>query len=246
MGYKSTLIEKGLLLIMRRRKGARKIDDVSVSKLLDDFVDLDVEDDNKRAADIDDEEYIKMMIEKEERRKLVRSKRSHLSPAHDEVLSTQSDPVEKSPAQPMPFPEETFPATCESDLSPEDEADIDEIMKTQDMMSDQALIDGMKASQELLREKKKSRELKRAARKTLDKYRKEQPDAKKKKRALGVSEKRAPIKRCQSCYFCVGEKKISGSCWCHCTNSARSTHAVVKGSWVKSRMNLPCWKDPQE
>ena len=142
--------------------------------------------------------------------------------------------------------EEVFPVACENDLSPEDEADIDEIMKTQDMMDDPAITGRMKASVEFLQDEVSSSKSKHAARKTLEKYRKDQPASKKKKATPTISEKRAPIKRCQTCYFCVKEKKVRGSCWCHCTNPARSTHAVAKGSWVKSRMNLPCWKAPED
>jgi hypothetical protein len=230
---------------MRKRKRTKSIDDVSATKLLDEFVDLDVEDESKRKK-MDDDEYIRMMVDKEEKRKLERTKRSPVSSTHDDVATPPAEPVEKSPkktAEPM---EEVFPATCEHDLSPEDEADIDDIMKTQDMMDEPVLTGRMKASVEFLQGEVKANESKHAARKTLEKYRREIPVGTKKKVAPIISEKQAPLKRCQTCYFCVGEKKVSGSCWCHCTNQARSTHAVAKGSWVKSRMNLPCWKAPQE
>lgn len=230
---------------MRRRKKPKSIDDVSVSKLIDEFVDLDDEDDSKR-KEMDDDEYIRMMVEKEEKRKLERTKRTPISSTSDDVETTPVEPVEKVPqktAEPM---EEVFPETCEHDLSPKDEADIDEIMKTQDMMDEPVLTGRMKASVKFLQGEVKSSESKRAARKTLKKYRKDRPISKKKEVAPIISEKRAPIKRCQNCYFCVGGRKVTGSCWCHCSNPARSTHAVAKGSWVKSRMNLPCWKAPQD
>ena len=56
---------------MRRKKRTKTIDDVSITKLLDEFVDLDVEDDSKRKG-MDDDEYIRMMVEKENKRKLER------------------------------------------------------------------------------------------------------------------------------------------------------------------------------
>ena len=230
---------------MRRRKRTKTIDDVSVTKLLDDFVDLDVEDDSKR-KDMDDNEYIRMMIEKENQRKLVRERRTSPIEKHDDTPTTPDEGSEKIPLQVSEPVEEVFPETCDNDLSPEDEAEIEGIMKTQGMMDEPVLTGSMKASVEFLQEKVKSSEAKRSARKTLEKYRKDSPTGKKKEVAPTISKKRAPLKRCQSCYFCVEEKKISGSCWCHCTNPGRSTHAIVKGSWVKSRMNLPCWKPPQE
>ena len=119
-------------------------------------------------------------------------------------------------------------------------------MKTQERMDEPVLTGRMKASVEYLQDAVVSNESKAAARRTLEKYRKDPPDVKKKEAVPVISEKIAPLKRCQTCYFCVGEKKLSGSCWCHCTNPGRSTHAIAKGSWVKSRMNLPCWKAPQE
>ena len=61
-----------------------------------------------------------------------------------------------------------------------------------------------------------------------------------------ISEKISTVKRCQNCYFSIREKKISGSHWCHCTNPGRSTNIDSKGSWVKSLLNLPCWKPTQE
>ncbi|MHA1289285.1 MAG: hypothetical protein ACTSPB_18010 [Candidatus Thorarchaeota archaeon] len=230
---------------MRWRKRAKSIDDVSVSKLLDEFVDLDDEDDSKR-KEMDDDEYIRMMVEKEEKRKLERTKRTPVSSTSDDVETTPAEPVKKATqktAEPM---EEEFPPTCEHDLSPEDEADIDEIMKTQDRIEASVLTGKMKASVKFLQDEVKSSESKRVVRKTLEKYRKEIPVSTKNEVAPIISEKQTPLKRCQTCYFCVKEKKASGSCWCQCTNPARSTHAVAKGSWVKSRMNLPCWKAPQD
>lgn len=229
---------------MRKKKRIKNIDDVSVTKLLDEFVDLDVEDESKRKK-MNDDEYIRMMVEKEEQRKLERTKRNPPVSTHEDVTPPPK-PVKKPPKEKAATLEEVYPTTCEHDLLPEDEANIDEIMKTQEGLDEPVLTGRMKASVEFLQDEIKTSESKRAARKTLEKYRKNQPVVKKKEAKPIVSEKRAPIKRCQNCYFCVGERKVSGSCWCHCTNPARSTHAVAKGSWVKSRMNLPCWKAPKD
>lgn len=229
---------------MRIRKRTKSIDDVSVTKLLDNFVDLDV-DEGKRTKEIDDQAYIEMMLKKDAQRKLERMKRIPISNTHDDVQSLQVVENEETKVQESVPDLEMYEAHCESDLSREDEVVIEEIMKTQSPKEESTLTGGMKVAVEFLENEITSGEAKREARKKLEKYRKDTPVPKKKETPI-ISEKRAPVKACQNCYFCVKEKKVSGSCWCHCTNSARSTHAVVKGSWVKSRLNLPCWKQSQE
>lgn len=225
---------------MRKRKRTKSIDDVSVTELLDDFVDLEAEDESKKKQ-MDDEEYIKMMVEKETMRELVRKRARGQT-----VENEQSDHTEKKKAPERPPEVESFAPYCESDLSPEDKAVVEEIVDSQSPMEESELTEGMQVVKEFLEEEISSGQVRRKARKTLEKYRKDVSIFEKKGEAPVVSEKKAPIKRCQNCYFCAREKKISGSCWCHCTNPARSTHAMVKGGWVKSRMNLPCWKPMQD
>ncbi|TFG98381.1 hypothetical protein E4H12_06220 [Candidatus Thorarchaeota archaeon] len=230
---------------MRRRKRTKSIDDVSVSKLLDDFVDLEADDDSKRAKEIDDQAYIDMMLKKDAQRKLERMKRNPNPRTHDDVESSPVVEIEEKTIH-LSVPElEMYEAHCESDLSREDEAVIEEIMKTQSPKEEPALTGRMKVAVEFLENDVTTSEAKHEARKTLEKHRKDPPVSKKKEIPV-ISEKRAPVKACQNCYFCVKEKKVGGSCWCHCTNPGRSTHAIVKGSWVKSRLNLPCWKQQQE
>jgi hypothetical protein len=57
-----------------------------------------------------------------------------------------------------------------------------------------------------------------------------------------LSEKMALIQNCESCYFCVDNKRVGGSSWCHCTNIVRSAETVTAASWVRSRLNAPCWR----
>ncbi|MFX1579834.1 MAG: hypothetical protein ACFFBJ_09330 [Promethearchaeota archaeon] len=90
---------------------------------------------------------------------------------------------------------------------------------------------------------------KREARKTLDKYRRDEPivseQPKPREESPVVSEKMSQIRKCQSCYYCTGTRKVGGSWWCHCTNPGRSTECELQTqSWVKSKLNLPCWKLP--
>ena len=196
---------------MRKSKKTKSIDDLSVSKLLDDFVDLSAEE-SRRVRELDDDAYIRMMVEKEDKRKQERAKKIAVSSAHDEVQTSPEVEIKKSPAQIIEPEVETFPATCERDLSAEEESDIDEIMKTQDMMDKAALTGKTKVSVEFLQDEISTSEVKRNARKTLEKHRKERPIGERKGVSPVVSEKRAPIKRCQTCYFCVGERRVGGSC----------------------------------
>ena len=133
----------------------KKKDTVSVNELLDDFVNSVIEDDCKRVADMDDDDYVSMMLKKDARRTIEKHRRD--------------EPVKQSEKSPK------------KNIEP-----------------------------------------------------------------LVISEKLSAIKRCQNCYFSVREKKIGGSYWCHCTNPGRSTDVICKGSWVKSQLNLPCWKPTQE
>lgn len=290
---------------MRKKKGTKNIDDVSVSKLLDDFVDLDVEDEGKKPVDMADEEYISMMLKKDAARKLERMRKEPVTLKHEDESKVSEDldsllescqscfyctderirgdrilcacsNVEReleskyvkfkwwviSQAKPKCW--KSPPCDAVDDIlqrytevesveevkgkqrKPANETVIEEDMKPQES-EDEVEPKVSNIDMERIQEELTSRTLKRKARETLEKHRKKTPAKKKKKpKSPVVSEKISPVKHCQNCYFCVGEKKISGSCWCHCTNSGRSTHAVAKGSWVKSRMNLPCWKPPQE
>ena len=101
--------------------------------------------------------------------------------------------------------------------------------------------------------------LKKDAKKTLNKYRKG-PEASSKgmpeeKTALNkrrkqeppvLSEKLSPVKRCQNCYYCVTVRTVGGSSWCNCTNPGRSAEGNPQKRWIKSRINLPCWKTKEQ
>jgi len=79
---------------------------------------------------------------------------------------------------------------------------------------------------------------------TLKKYRREQPVdiVRKAKDGLIVSEKMAPLKRCETCYFCVDTKRVGGTNWCHCTHVGRTRDTITAASWVRSKINTKCWK----
>jgi len=90
---------------------------------------------------------------------------------------------------------------------------------------------------------------KKEAKKTLEKYRKDTPiiqeEPRMKQEQPVVSEKMSQMRKCQDCYYCLGTRKVGGSWWCHCTNLGRSMECEMQTeSWVKSKLNLPCWKIP--
>jgi hypothetical protein len=87
------------------------------------------------------------------------------------------------------------------------------------------------------------------ARRTIEKYRKNEPFVAEKPSAKVerpiISEKFSGVRKCQNCYYCIGTRKVGGAWWCHCTNPGRSTEVEVQTQpWVKSGLNLPCWKIP--
>jgi len=69
-------VRDGLNWIMRNGKKRKTIDQFSVSQLLDDFLSPAIEASGKSANEIDDKEYIRMMLEKEKQRAVIRTKRA--------------------------------------------------------------------------------------------------------------------------------------------------------------------------
>jgi len=88
----------------------------------------------------------------------------------------------------------------------------------------------------------------RAALRTLERYRKDassetsSANAHMKSEPPVKSERLAPFRRCQNCYYCVDTRNLRSSWWCACTHPGRSTESLVAGRmWVKSRLGLGCW-----
>lgn len=142
---------------MWKRKKAKTIEDVTVTELLEDFVELENGEDTKGVAEMDDEEYVTMMLKKEARKTVQKYRK-------DEPLEVSEKPLKKTKKPDLPV----------------------------------------------------------------------------------VSEKTSVIRRCQNCYYCVGSHSLGGSVWCHCTNPGRSAEEEMSQSWIKSRINLPCWKPIQD
>ncbi len=115
---------------MRWKKRTKTIDDISVEELFDDFASLHVEDESKHVNDIDDDEYVSMMLKKDANRKIERLKRTPISAEHGD-----SENLEVSPPSDVP---------SEKVMLPEDEAIIEDIMKSQSIEDIPALSGRMK------------------------------------------------------------------------------------------------------
>ncbi len=140
---------------MRRRKRTKTIDDISVEELFDDFVDFHIEVDSKHVNDIDDDEYVSMMLKKDANRKLERLKRKPRSIEHGEIQRKSEEVLDASPpsddfVETIPQHYEPEPEKIESPVEktmlPEDEAIIEDIMRSQGIEDIPALTGRMKVA----------------------------------------------------------------------------------------------------
>ena len=139
---------------MRWRKKTKTIEDISVEDLFDDFVHVHVEEDSKHVNDIDDDEYVSMMLKKDANRKLERLKRAHISTEHGEA-ERKSEDLEASPPSDdideiIPQHNEAEPEKIEDPIEktmlPEDEAFIEDVMRSQGIEDIPALTGRMKVA----------------------------------------------------------------------------------------------------
>ena len=139
---------------MRWRKRTKTIDDISVEELFDDFVDFHIEVDSKHVKDIDDDEYVSMMLKKDANRKLERLKRTHKS-TEPGVMQRKSEDLEASPPsdaideilqQQVEPVQEKIEGPVESVMLLEDEAIIEDIMRSQSIEDIPALTGRMKVA----------------------------------------------------------------------------------------------------
>ncbi len=124
---------------MRWRRRTKTIDDISVEKLFDDFASFHVEDDSKHVNDIDDDEYVNMMLKKDANRKIERLKRTHISAEHgvdlDKLFPLHNEPEPEKIESPV-----------EKTILPEDETFIEDIMRSQGIEDIPALTGRMKVA----------------------------------------------------------------------------------------------------
>lgn len=151
-----TPVNRGSEVVMRWRKRTKTIDDISVEKLLDDFASFHVEDDSKRMNDIDDDEYVSMMLKKDANRKIERLKRKPISTEHSEIKRKSQDLEayfpsieidEITPQHNEPEPEK-IEGPIKKTMLPEDEALVEDIMRSQGIEDVPALSMRMKVAVE--------------------------------------------------------------------------------------------------
>lgn len=230
---------------MHNKKKQKTIDDYSVSQLLDDFIKEDVQVNGRSLNEIDDEEYIRMMLKKDALRKLERTKRDLQIQEHRKASSTQSDTIDDDLRKRF-FPEvsekqakKKLPPK-ERESSPDDDI-VEEILDSIVVKDVSGLAARMKEAVDFLQEEMGESEAERKLVEALEEYRKSKPSAS----AQSMhNDNVLLLKRCQNCHFCVGEKNRKGSVWCLCTNLDRSAEVEIDDSWVKSELNLSCWKAP--
>jgi hypothetical protein len=112
--------------MMRNRKKQKTIDEFSVSQLLDDFLSPKIEASGKPANEMDDIEYIRMMLEKDKQRELERTKRTFQS-RRDKTPSFQKDALDEYIRKKyFPYMDESPP---KKEVTPEDIL-VEEILDT--------------------------------------------------------------------------------------------------------------------
>ena len=111
---------------MRNGKKRKTIDQFSVSQLLDDFLSPVTEANVQSADEMDDKEYIRMMLEKEKQMALVRKKRA-AQIKRGRSPSSQKDTLDEYIRQKyFPYMDEEHP---QKEISPEDLL-VEEILDT--------------------------------------------------------------------------------------------------------------------
>jgi hypothetical protein len=229
---------------MRNRKKPKTIDDLSVSQLLDDFLRVDILDTSSSAKDIDDEEYIRMMLKKDAQRELERKKREAQAVEKNEMLHKHSDTIDENIRQRF-FPDiDENPVEEKSSGQkemPEENGIVAEILDSLVVKDVSDLASKMKQAVDFVQEEMGTSESERRLIEALERYRETVvPDTISKLRMS--NDNTLVMKRCQNCYFCAGERNRHGSAWCLCTNPDRTTVVDTDDSWVKSGVSLPCWK----
>lgn len=221
---------------MLNRKKRKTIDDYSVSQLLDDFLSPDAHDITSSTKDIDDEEYVRMMLKKDVQRELERLRR-HGKTTSKTPTTTKESILDEA------IKERFFPNV--RDVPIEEEVQVEESIVTDildslvanDMPS---LTAKMREAVNFLQDEMGVSESEQRLVESLDRYRKLVESG----RVLPQisNDNVLVLKRCQNCYYCTGEQTRRGVVWCLCTNLERSTDVEIDDSWVKSEINLACWK----
>ena len=240
---------------MRNKKRQKTIDDVSVSQLLDDFIKVDVLVSSRPPKDIDDEDYIRLMLKKDVLKKLERTKRDVQE--HSEISSSQSDTIDDNlrqrffpdvserPIERKSPPIEKKKPPEKKELPPEDVI-FEEILDSIMVKDVSGLAARMKEAVDFVQDEMGTSDAERKLAEALEECGKTTETTRKRIDPLAYNDNILLLKRCQNCYFCVGEKNRNDSLWCLCTNPDRYPDVEIEDSWVKRKLNLPCWKAPRE
>jgi hypothetical protein len=238
---------------MWNRKRHKTIVDFSVSKLLDDFINPAVQPSDKSAREIDDEEYIRMMLKKDAQMKLERTKRESLAIKNRSKFDPHSDTIDEDVKQRF-FPDVSEPLVEKkkqvevevSEKTLQEEGIVGEILDSIVVKDVSGLAARMKEAVDFVQEEMGASDAERRLSEALEDYCKSQQTERKKSEPHFYNDNILLLKRCQNCYFCVGERNRNGSVWCLCTNPSRCPEVEIDDSWVKSELNLPCWKAPED
>ena len=111
---------------MRNGKRQRTIDEFSVSQLLDDFLSPEIEPRGKSVNELDDEKYIRMMLEKDMQRTIEREKRAHQLRRVKTPISHKDTLDENIRKRYFPYMDERPP---KKEITPED-IFVEEILNT--------------------------------------------------------------------------------------------------------------------
>jgi len=242
---------------MRNRKKHKTIDDFSVSQLLDDFLKVDAVVSGTPPKQVNDEDYIRMMLKKDVQKKMERTKRETQVPTHHVTSDPHSETIddnirrrffpdvsERQVEKELP-PQEKEQPVIEKELPP-DNGIVAEILDSIVVKDVSGLAAQMKEAVDFVQDEMGTSDAERKLAEALEEYAKSTEPTKKRSDPLVYNDNILLLKRCQNCYFCVGEKNRNGSVWCLCTNPDRSIDVEIEDSWVKSKLNLSCWKTPQD
>jgi hypothetical protein len=237
---------------MFNRKKPKTIAEYSVSQLLDDFLSPITQDTTESSRAMDDEEYIRMMLAKDEMKKLERKRRKATIAAQgikskipndavDEVIRQQYFPdmneslIEKQSQRKVEHrPAKSSKLSMDNDI-------VEQILDSIAVKDVSGLAAKMKEAVDFVQDEMGTSEAELKLIDALKRYKNPiEPPTKQ-----YSNENILVLKRCQNCYYCVGEQSRIGSVWCRCTNLNRSPEIETEDSWVKAGINFSCWKNQQ-
>ena len=225
---------------MRNKKKQKSIDDVSVSQLLDEFLHPETSHSETAVQEIDDEEYIRMMLKKDVQRELERLRRTSKTPTKTPV-ETKKGILDRT------IKERFFPDVSEGSAeeeAPAEDSIVTEILDSLVANDMPTLSAKMREAVNFVQDEMGVSESEKRLTDALNRYRKMVESG----RVLPhISNDNVLVfKRCQNCYYSAGERTRRGVVWCLCENSDRTPDVETDGSWVKNSINLSCWTQSKE